>query len=404
VDLAQTTRGRLALFGALYFAQGVPFGFVTGALILRLTSQGMGPADVAAITATVYGPWTFKFLLAPLVDSLAGRQVRRALLLASEALMAISAIAVAFVDPHHRWLFLTLIFVNSGATSLQDVLTDAVAIAVLPEHERGKANGVMSAAKIAGGLVGGIGLGALMDHVGWTVTPFLAVALLLVPVVVVARLAEPPGVPRPVGPALRAMAHELRVAFLRRTTALAALFVLVAGASDNFLAPLVVSRLRMGMGLSNTQMALLGIVPSLVNGLGALVGGWLSDRVGRRAVILTGAVALAAAHLTFALVTRTTPALVAYLIATGLAGGVLYATTIALCMDLTDPRLAATHFQVFMALFSVRSIWAAKVGGRLAEQMSPAMMFLMAAAIELAPLALLPFIASRRGKALSSRS
>jgi PAT family beta-lactamase induction signal transducer AmpG len=401
VDLGVTPRGRLALFGALYFAQGVPWGFVTGALVLRLSGQGMGPAEIAAITATAYGPWIFKPLLGLAVDALAGRSGRRALLVASELLMALSVIAVAFVDPRAaRSLFLALIFLNSGVVALQDVLTDAVAIAVLPEAERGNANGVMSAAKLGGALVGASGLGALMDHIGWTVTSFLAVALLLVPVVAASQLREPPRDRLPLRSTLRALLRQLPAAFLRRTTALAALFILVAGASDTFLAPLVVSKLRMGMGLSNTQMALLGIGGGAASMLGALGGGWLSDRMGRRAVILLGSTVLAATHLAFAAATPTLATLAAYQVASSLAGGVLYATTIALCMDLTDRRLAATHFQVFMALFSVRSFWAARAGGALAESVSPSTMFVLATVLELAPLAILPLITPR--KALSS--
>lgn len=392
-----TTTSRLVLFGGLYFAQGIPWGFVTSALMIRWTGLGLGPAEVGAIRAAALGPWTWKFLLGPLVDAL-GRWGRRPLLLACEAGMALTVIALAFADPRQQLgLFLALAFVNSAFVALQDVLTDAVAIALLPAAERGRANGVMSAAKIGGTMMGASGLVLLAGHTGWPACHALAVVLLLLPAVTVLSLDEPP---RQRPPALAELLGQIAASFGQRSTLAVGLFVLVAGASDSFLGPYVVAPLRQELHLDNAQMALLGWLGSLTTIAGALGGGWLADRVGRRAAIAIAALALAAAHLTFAAVPRSLPALTAYQIGDGLAGGLLYATTIALCMDLTNPRLAATHFQAMMALFSVRSIWAGLLGGYLAGRTSAPAMFALAAVLELAPLALLPFIARRQ--ALSS--
>ena len=47
----QSTRSRLLLLGALYFAQGVPWGFVTVALVVRLTGAGIGAAAIGGLLA-----------------------------------------------------------------------------------------------------------------------------------------------------------------------------------------------------------------------------------------------------------------------------------------------------------------------------------------------------------------
>ena len=41
-----TLRSRLLIFGGLYFAQRVPWGFFTVAIVLRLTSLGLSPAGL----------------------------------------------------------------------------------------------------------------------------------------------------------------------------------------------------------------------------------------------------------------------------------------------------------------------------------------------------------------------
>jgi PAT family beta-lactamase induction signal transducer AmpG len=79
--------------------------------------------------------------------------------------------------------------------------------------------------------------------------------------------------------------------------------------------------------------------------------------------------------------------------------GVVYATTLALFMNLTNPRVAATQFQVYMALLNVKDAWGQKVGGRFAERMSAPAMFGLSAVIELLPLVLLPWLDARRAQA-----
>ena len=56
-----TTRSRLVLFGGLYFAQGVPWGFVTGALIYwlgilpgKFILPGLAPVMLGLVAAAIF--------------------------------------------------------------------------------------------------------------------------------------------------------------------------------------------------------------------------------------------------------------------------------------------------------------------------------------------------------------
>jgi hypothetical protein len=68
-------------------------------------------------------------------------------------------------------------------------------------------------------------------------------------------------------------------------------------------------------------------------------------------------------------------------------------------MDLTHPRLAATHFQVSMALLNLRGVWGSRLGGRLAARVAPTTMFGLGAVVEMLPLVLLLWLDPRRAKA-----
>jgi hypothetical protein len=85
--------------------------------------------------------------------------------------------------------------------------------------------------------------------------------------------------------------------------------------------------------------------------------------------------------------------------ASAVASGIVYAATLALFMDLAHPRLAATHFQISMALLNLRGLWGNRIGGHLAERLPTTAMFGLAALIEIAPLVLLLAIDPRKAKA-----
>lgn len=400
--MADGARSRFLLLGGLYFAQGVPWGFVTVALALRFAGLGMGPVAMGEILAVAQIPWTAKPLLAPLVDRAVAWGVgRRPLLLATEAAMALTLLALASVDPRAAMpRFLVLVFAHNACAAGQDVVSDALALALLPADERGRASGVMSAGKYAGVLAGGPGLAWVASQAGWGVATTCAAVLLLLPAALVLFAREPPTAataataPGVLGEALRS--------FAARAAVLGALFALVCGASNHFLYPLVFPLVRQKLGLSTGQVSLLVSLASATTAAGALVGGVLADRLGRRGAIAGAAIALALAHAGFALAfaaglvqPRPFEALLGYQIASALAGGALYSSTLALFMDLTNPRVAATQFQVYMALLNLRGVWAPLVGGRLAAIAPAPAVFGAGAAIEILALALLPLLSPR---------
>jgi hypothetical protein len=61
----------------------------------------------------------------------------------------------------------------------------------------------------------------------------------------------------------------------------------------------------------------------------------------------------------------------------------------ALLMSLANPRAAATHFQIFMALHNAGSSAAAQLGGRLVPVMPAPALFGIGGLLELLPLPLL---------------
>ena len=400
VPSGATFRSRLLIFGGLYFAQGVPWGFFTVAIALRLTSLGVSPAGLGDLMFVASLPWAGKPVIGLVVDRLSFGRLgrRRPFILLAEAGMALSLLAMAFANPiADRSWFSALLFAHNLLAAAQDVGTDALAIDLLAENERSRANGIMSAGKFAGVVLGGQGLLWMASVAGWPTAYGLAIALLLVPATLVLGVRESPVPaqrPRLLGLALRA--------FSSRVVLLAACFALIVDLADSFTFPLTYPLFRNQLGFSEQQVASLATIGGIVGALGSLLGGVLGDRLGCRRTLLGACLTVAGLNLGFAACRGLWghfPLLLAYTAVEGIMVGVVYATTLALFMDLTNPRLAATQFQIYMALLNIKDALAQKVGGRLAERLPAPMMFGLSAIIELVPLLLLPWLDARRARA-----
>jgi MFS transporter, PAT family, beta-lactamase induction signal transducer AmpG len=400
VTSGTTLRSRLLIFGGLYFAQGVPWGFFTVAIVLRLTSLGVSPSGLGDLMFVASLPWAGKPVIGLLVDRLSFGRLgrRRPFILLAEAGMALSLLAMAFAHPiADRSLFLALLFLHNLLAAAQDVGTDALAIDLLAENERSRANGVMSAAKFAGVVLGGQGLLWVARVAGWPAAFGLAMALLLVPATLVLGVRESPlPAQRP-----RLLGLTLRV-FSTRIVLLAAAFALVVDLADSLTFPLSYPLFRNQLGFSEQQVASLATIGGLASALGSLLGGALGDRLGCRRTLLGASLGVAGLNLAFSACRGLWghfPVLLSYTIVEGIAVGVVYSTMLALFMDLTNPRVAATQFQMYMALLNVKDAWAQKLGGRLAERMSAPAMFGLGAIVEVLPLLLLPWLDARRAQA-----
>jgi predicted MFS family arabinose efflux permease len=227
---------------------------------------------------------------------------------------------------------------------------------------------------------------------GWPTACLAAVVLLLVPAALVLGVVEPPRTTRP------ALARETLSAFTSRPALLGALFVLLANMSDSFLTPMFIPLLRRQLAYPEAFVARLLGLAGLASAVGGILGGRLSDSVGRRRTLAIAAAGLAACHLAFA---AAAPwwgghaVVLAYVGASGIASGAMYAAVLALCMDLTSRRVAATQFQIYMALINLRMTTASFLGGHAAALLAAPAMLALAAALEVAPLGLLPLLGTQ---------
>jgi PAT family beta-lactamase induction signal transducer AmpG len=188
---------RYLSFFLLYLGQGLPIGVSQVAFPAWLVANGAEESAVAAIIATAFLPWSFKFIPAAIMDRYAylamGR--RRAWLIGAQLLMVAGfAIAAgAAPGPDDLQLILYIIFLIGAGSAIQDVAVDGLAVDILPELDQGTASAFMFGGQAAGMAISGAAAGFGLQYFGSQATFLFFLPVILLITIYVMILRERPG-------------------------------------------------------------------------------------------------------------------------------------------------------------------------------------------------------------------
>jgi PAT family beta-lactamase induction signal transducer AmpG len=370
---------RFTSFAALYFAQGIPIGLLNISLPAWLAEHGVSGADIAWYQGIVTLPWGFKLFAGPFMDRFAlpamGR--RRPWVMAAQlGLTGALGLLALFPQPVDQltWVVAVGLLVNSFA-AVQDVAVDGMAIDVLPESERGRANALMAFGQVAGFSSFAALSGVLLHRSGLPLAALVA-SLSVGLVLLLATLARErsgerllpwsDGVATP-----RAFATErtfrsifaglFHVLFLPMSVVLFLVEFLVRIRDGIALAVVPVFAVQQLGIASSTYSQFQGLVGVVTAAAGVAMGPMM-DRFGVKPLYLAAIVAGAA--LSFLLAATqfwwsNTAYIVWIAIAVQLVGQMMFIGYIALSMNICWAPVAATQFAIYMSLSNLsRSIGA----------------------------------------------
>ena len=165
----------LLALGALYMAQGIPFGFATEYLPVVLRESGVSYTGIAAL-GWLQLPWQLKIFWAKAADHPTLRKRTRAVVLTMQIAL-VATVAAFAIRPLKEapLLWYGLTFLAAALAATQDVFVDAFAVRVLGPEDRGYGNTAQVAGYRLGILVGGAALLLLVGTLGERST-FLACA------------------------------------------------------------------------------------------------------------------------------------------------------------------------------------------------------------------------------------
>jgi PAT family beta-lactamase induction signal transducer AmpG len=430
-NLLATKTGRLTAFFLLYVTEGIPLGFAATAVATRLRRLDVGPAEIGAFVASFYLPWAFKWAFGPIVDVFSSDRFgrRRTWILGTQVLMALTLLSTVMLDlPQQLGLFTIILLFHNTFGAMQDVAIDALACSTLQDDERGLANGMMFAGAMIGSMLGGSGVLFLSGVTGFQPTFFFVTAcILLVTVFVVWPMKELPGPARAavVGSRVAQAGREMRTfavdafrSFLGSPGAFGGLLFALLPAGAMCLGLALQSNLAVELGMDDDQVALLGVWSSILNAGFCVLGGYLSDRFGRRRTLFVY-LALMSVPVFYlmnelsrygwvmpvsvtaenrppvpaALLTALWISTLAYAVFQGL----MYGTRSAIMMDVTNPAVAATQFTAYMALMNLAISYSATWQGIAIEAWGYPRTMMVDGILGLACLLVLPWL--KRGDA-----
>lgn len=382
----------------LYFLLFLPFGATSGFIMVTIGAlakkTGMSDEAITAMVATNTLPHTWKFLWAPVVDTL---WTGRGWYISTNLISSACIIALGFIpiSPATTGLMTGIIFINGLSTTFIGMCTEALMAKLTPPEQRGAAGGWSQAGNLGGATIGGFGL-ILANELAYDWAPFVIVGgLLLSCSLVLSFVKEPPrDRSKKFGTSMRELGRDIWGLLVddRRANKLPskwlALFppiflYILSGAG---ILAITLSLMPIGSGGAQNVFPLMGpewkasdSVVSFSNGLitggaaivGSLLGGVLASKIDKRRAYAVSGVILALFAFAMALLPKTPVTYVGGCLLYSVGLGMCYSTFTAFVLDIIGHTGGATKYNLFaslanMPIYAMALIdgWAATKFGR----------------------------------------
>ena len=340
------------VFLPLFAPFGISSGYVSVTLGFQLGQAGVPTAVIAGVIALSVWPQTWKMLWAPVVDTVGNPKLWYGL---GTGIVALAILLMSLLPATARGIpaLGSLVVLASLASTLVAMASEVFMGHGVAPDMRGRASGWAQAGNLGGsGIGGGLGL-ALVEHVSrpWVSGAVLAIicmacwaAVLVVPKV--RRTRETlhywqnlKGVLRDVWSVARS-----RVGFL-------ALFLMLLPIGTGAVAwPAIAGEWRAS---ANFVALVSGVLSGLVSALGALVGGYICDRMNVKLAFLLFGLGAGVAAAIMAWAPRTPEVFVGFVLIYALFVGAGYAGYSAVVLQAIGKQSVATNFSLMAALSNV---------------------------------------------------
>ncbi len=405
---------RYLTFSALYIAQGIPEGITFFAIPAWLAMNNKTPVEIASFVAVIGIPWSFKILIAPLMDryTILSMGRKRPWVIFGQLGLILSFLSIGLIaDPLNDLNSLMISgFLISFFGAFQDVATDGMAIDVVPIPQQARANGLMWGSKTIGTALSLVVGTALINAVGFsTAIASLSITtafIMLVPIC----FRERPGeklMPWTTGEAsndsknaqLFSWKHIFKnlfkVTILPSSLLLClALFVLgiMYGLVDTLLPIFTIQELDW----TNTTYSQVYSITTVVGGIfGMFVGGALVDFFGKKRMLSIYLVFLIVLIVSFAFFPNfwgVAKVVFSFVLLYYLLSIFLNIATFATGMQLCWKTVAATQFTLYMALANMGRSVGSWLVGVLKESMTWDYVFIITALSPLIALIIIQFL------------
>lgn len=370
--ISQSRWLRFVFVFVAYVGQGLPVGLFFYAIPTWLAANGVSAVLIGSFVGATALPWTLKFVNGFIMDrfTFLAMGKRRAWLIGAQIVMIAGFLVGAMLNPGFGDIaVLTAVsFSINAATTFQDVAIDGLAVDLVPDDERPRANGLMFGGQAVGIAAGSALSGLLLASFG-VAAAFLCIGAIVFGSLALAMAArERPGerfLPWTTGQAsTEAKAQKADAwlpllrsvwgAMLNRKSIMLSIAMMMNGVIYGFyltVGPVIATGVG---GWSDQGFSSITGIASLAAGLaGVFVFGFLVNRIGTRFGGTTGLLLYSSLGLTMIVLQpywTLTWIIAAFAFGTFLTDIYLKVSTCSTAMRLCDVKVAATQFTLYMAL------------------------------------------------------
>ena len=342
---------KIFTFGSLYVSEGIESAISTVVLPIYLARMGYNAAVVGIILSITSLPWVLKFLWGLLTDKYANKG-RRVFILTGGLIGFIMNLLIFVMTPNIASLLISLIFIARCGIATLDVSTDALAISISKKNERGMINGAEFTGQVIGFSIGSIYFTRLMS-INPSI-PFFAAAMIIVAMVSTVFLIKDVKMK----PSLRKLKHLITKDTLKFITE-----IILINLPFGMLG-IAAFFMKVYLHFTDASVGLIMMYSGILSATGTLLGGYLSDKIGRKKVVIISIVGFGLAILPA--ITHFVP----FYLAASLFSGAVVSSLCAWCMDKTKKEVAATEFSIFTSTANLGSVIGTSIGGVLLHLMS----------------------------------
>ena len=370
--LSENTLLRYFTFSSLYVAQGIPEGMIFFAIPAWLAMNDKSVAEIGAFVGVIGIPWSFKILVAPLMDRFTylpmGR--KRPWIIIGQLGLIISLFVASFInDPLNNLNMLMVAgFFISFFGAFQDVAVDGMAIDILPINQQARANGLMWGSKTVGtSLSLAISTWIINTHGFATAVISLSIAVLciiFIPIFIRENIGEKimpwtKGVASKIS--LEKQMHSWKVifkslfkVFFLPTSLIMGVAVFINSIGNGIMDTLLPVFTIQEVGWTNSDYSQIMAISNIVAGIsGMFVGGALVDIFGKKKMMniyLTALIIITISMASFSNYWPTIFFVPTFIITYYILYTFLTIAIFASAMELCWKRISATQFTLYMAI------------------------------------------------------
>lgn len=391
-SLSESAFLRYFNFIALYFTEGLPQGMLFIGIPAWMAMEGKSPSQIGGFAVACSAPWTFKFLIAPLMDRYTylpmGR--KRPWVLFGHLGLICSLIAIAFVpDPlNNLTLFYSAAFLLSSFGAIQDAAGDAMAVDVIPDDQQARANGYMQGARMIGSSLALVLGSWILNKYSFEYAMLTLCIMVIIITFVPLLLREQKGekiLPFMIGgisiesqkrqmTSWKTILAALYKVFRLRNSLIVVVLLFVTQGSYNFFETLLPIFAVKITGWSNVFYSQVFATADLIGGIGGMVaGGFLIERFGKKKMIyiylliIIGMVVMLGLSKPF---WQSTNLMYGFILTYRMFNAFAKIGVFAIAMQCCSKNVSASQFTIYMTMGAMGSIAGAALIGPIKENFS----------------------------------